>query len=100
MPRSRLDQSFSLSLLLHLRIAMAAANLSLRQRLNRVWSSLINRLVTPIPSLYDQLTDLEQDPDDLPDFWLEYWDNPEVIDSCSQHLERCLKNPSAKHHGH
>ena len=36
----------------------------------------------------------------FPEFWAEYLEDPEVISACAQHLERCIKNPSAKHHGH
>ena len=101
MRQSSLAPSFSPSLLLRLRIAAATFNLSVRQRLNRVWHSLTSHYGIPISSPPDLLTDSELDLDTpFPEFWSEYLEDPEVISACAQHLERCLKNPSAKHHGH
>ena len=101
MPRSRLDQSFSLSLLLQLRIGMAAANQSLRQRLSRAWLNLISRHLLPTNFHQDQPMDWELDPDLPPkEIWSEYLEDPTVIDACSHHLDRCYKNPPANHHGH
>ena len=89
------------SLLLRLRIKAAAINLSIKQRLNRVWLLLTSHYGIPISSHPDLLTDSELDLDTpFPEFWSEYLEDPEVISACAQHLERCLKNPSAKHHGH
>ena len=101
MRRSLSVLSFSPSLLLRLRIAAAALNQSTLQRLNRAWLRLMYLIGRPISSQYGHLTDWEPDLDlPFPEFWLDYFDEPEVIDSCIQHLESCFKNPPAKHHGH
>ena len=101
MRRSLSALSFSPSLLLHLHIKIAALNATARQRLNRVWLRLMCRIGRPINSQYGHLTDWEPDLDlPFPEFWLDYFDEPEVIDSCTQHLENCFKNPHAKHHEH
>ena len=101
MRRSSSVLSFSPSLLLRLRIKAAAINLSIRQRCSRVWQRLINHCGIPTSSQYGHLVDWEPDRDlPFPEFWLDYFDEPEVLTSCAQHLERCFTNPSAKHHGH
>ena len=101
MRRSVSSLCFSPSLLLRLRIKAAAINLSIRQRLNSVWHCLTSHYGIPISSPPDLLTDSELDLDTpFPEFWSEYLEDPEVISACAQHLERCIKNPSAKHHGH
>lgn len=92
---------FSPSLLLRLRIKIAALNVSIQQRFNRVWLRLINHCGIPTSSQYGHLVDWEPDRDlPFPEFWLDYFDEPEVLSSCAQHLERCIQIPSAKHHGH
>ena len=101
MRRSLSVLSFSPSLLLHLHIKIAALNATTRQRLNRAWLRLMYLLGRHINSQYGHLTDCEPDLDlPFPEFWLDYFDEPEVIDSCAQHLESCFKNPPAKHHEH
>ena len=101
MRRSLSVLSFSPSLLLRLCIKLAALNQSIRQACSRGWLRLTYRLGLPINSQYGLPVDWEPDRDlPFPEFWIDYFDEPEVISSCAQHLERCLKNPSAKHHGH
>ena len=101
MRRSSSALCSSPSLLLRLRIAAATLNLSIKQRCVHAWQRLINHFGIPISSQYGHLVDWQPDRDlPFPEFWLDYFDEPEVLTSCAQHLERCFENPSAKPHGH
>ena len=99
MRRLPLLQFSSLSLPLRLRITAIALILLLKQRFARVWQSLTSRLFIRTSYLRYQPMDWELDPDDW-ESWAAYLDDPSVNLSCAAHLERCIKNPSAKHHGH
>ena len=45
--------------------------------------------------------DLGQVPDTpFPEFWSEYLEDPDVIASCADHLDRCYLKPPAQNHGH
>ena len=101
MRQSLLQPFSSLSLLLRLRITAIAIRESIKQRCNRVWLTLTSHYAIPISFLQSQPMDWELDLDTpFPEFWSEYLEDPAVISACAQHLERCLQNPSAKHHGH
>ena len=99
MRRLLLRRSSSLSLQLRLLTTAIALTVMLKQRLNRVWQSLISRFLIRTDYLRYQPMDWELDPEDW-EIWAAYLDDPSVTISCAQHLERCLKNPSAEHHGH
>ena len=99
MRRSLSLQSSSLSLRLRLLTTAIALTVMFKQRLNRVWLSLISLFFIRTEYLRYQPMELTQDPEDW-EIWAAYLDDPSVVISCSQHLERCIKNPSAKHHGH
>ena len=92
-------QSSSLSLRLRLLTTAIALTLMFKQRLSRVWQSLTSLLFIRTDYLRYQPMDWEPDPEDW-EIWAAYLDDPSVTISCAQHLERCIKNPSAKHHGH
>ena len=101
MYHSRSPQRSSPSLRLRLHIKLAALNQSIRQTFNRGWLRLTYHLGLPTNSQYGLPVDWEPDRDlPFPEFWIDYFDEPEVVSSCAQHLERCLENPSAKSHGH
>ena len=100
MPRSRLDQSFSLSLQLALRIRAVVLHQTFRQRLNHVWQSLTSLCFIRTPSLQYRRMDWELDPDLPPhEIWCEYLEDPTVLEACAHHLDRCFQNPPANHHG-
>ena len=92
-------QSSSLSLRLRLLTTAIALTVMLKQRFNRVWQSLTSRFCIRTDYLRYQPMDWELDPEDW-EIWAAYLDDPSVTISCAEHLERCIKNPSAKHHGH